>query len=283
LPFSEHLGNQNIFMKKILLIVATSTGLASSAQQILSNSYYGKSDPAKAAAGSDPNFRIYGVGNISDETLKNLNAGGKAVFAFYPNPGRDSWQGNYFVSYNKNATNTDSALSTTLVFPESGNHSFLLHGFWKTANNPVKPNNYRGLFAEFAFKKITNKKDTADPKFQEFSFNTLHYTVGYKWGFSKQQMIGGKNKNMGVELSVFGSAVNIPNEDHANFEKIINRTATTNAFCMAGFKISFDVNSFQIFSDIRHVFGSSVKLPINDLKGFNYNIGVSFNTEVFEF
>lgn len=270
-------------MKKIFFFLGLLLCCVSYGQQILSNNYYGKALIGAPAAASHPNFKIFGVGNISDETLKSINAGGKAVFAFFPNPLQTKWQGNYFVSYNKNATNTDSALSSTLIFPESGNHSFLVHGFWKTNNNPAKPHNYRGLFAEFAFKKITNKKDTTDPKFQEFSFNTLHYTIGYKWGFSREQIINGKRKNMGIELSIFGSAVNIPDEDHSNFEKIINRTSTTNAFVMAGFKISFDVNSFQIFSDIRHVFGSSVKLPISDLKGFNYNIGVSFNTEVFEF
>lgn len=276
-------------MKKLVSLIALSYSMICSGQQILSNNYYGKPEKkqqwvTEKKEEDEPNFRIFGVGNISDETLKSINAGGKAVLAYYPNPTAIKWQGNYYISYNKNATNTDSALSTTLVFPESGNHSFLMHGFWKTLKKrPDESHSYYGPFAEFAFKKITNKKDTTDPKFQEFSFNTLHFTAGYKWGYSKEKIIDHKKQNMGVEFSVFASVVNIPDEDHANFERIINRTATVNSFGMAGFKVSFDVNSFQIFSDIRHVFGSSTDLPIKDLKGFNYNIGVSFNTEVFSF
>ena len=49
------------------------------------------------------------------------------------------------------------------------------------------------------------------------------------------------------------------------------------------FKVSFEVNGLQIFGDFRHVFGSEEELPVPDLKGFSYNIGFSFNTEVFGF
>lgn len=276
-------------MKKVLVITIFFFPVCIQAQQILSNNSYGKETPGLSKAvpeGANKkdtvHFKVFGVGNISDETLKKINAGGKAVFAFYPDPFDTNWQSNYFVSYNKNATNTDSALATTLIFPEAGSHSFLMHAFWKSTTTN-KPNKYRGLFLEFAVKKINNKKDTTDPKFQEFSFNTLHYTAGYKWGFTKEKFKDNKIQTMGCEFSLFGSFVNIPDEDHENFEKVINRTSTENAFCMIGFKMSFELNGFQIFSDIRHVFGDKEKLPVYDLKGFNYNIGVSFNTEILNF
>ena len=281
-------------MKKIFVLLFFFFSVTSYGQQILSNNFYGK----KTASGNkttlpetDPknqtdtiHFKVFGVGNVSDESLKTINAGGKAVFGFFPNPFKEKWQGNFFVSYNKNATNTDSALSTTLIFPEAGNHSLLMHAFWKSITN--RENNiaaYKGPFLEFAVKKITNKKDTSDPKSQEFNFNTLHYTAGYKWGFTKEKFKDNKTQNIGCELAIFYSHVNIPDEDHKSFEKILNRTATKNDFGMLGFKVSFEVNGLQIFSDIRHVFGSETKLPVDDLKGFSYNIGVSFNTEVFRF
>ena len=282
----------------VLLVVFTSA-VTLHGQQILSNDYYGKKSPTQTKEvkihsldGSQKdsiietpidtiNFRVFGVGNISNEALEAVNAGGKIVFGFCPNPFTKKWQGNFFASFNKNATNTDSALASTLIFPEAGNHSFLVHSFWKSSINESFA--YQGPFLEFAVKKITNKKDTTDPKFKEFSFNTLHYTLGYKLGFSKEKIKDDKRQHIGCELAVFYSYVNIPDEDHENFEKIINRTATKNDFGMLGFKVSFEVNGLQIFGDIRNVFGSKEELPVNDLKGFSYNIGFSFNTEVFRF
>ena len=276
-------------MKMILLLILITVTVGIEAQQILSNSFYAKKPAAqsKSTTSFTPpdtiNFKVFGVGNISNESLKAINAGGKVAFGFYPNPFKENWQGNYFVSYNKNATNTDSALSTTLIFPEAGNQSFLMNAFWKSPFNKRNTDSYKGLFLEFAVKKITNIKDTSDPKSQEFRFNTLHYTAGYKLGFSKERMKDDKKQNIGCELAAFFSYVNIPNEDHESFEKIINRTATKNDFSMIGFKVSFEVNGLQIFADLRHVFGSEEKLPVQDLKGFSYNIGFSFNTEVFRF
>jgi hypothetical protein len=231
-------------------------------------------------------FKLFGVGNLNDETLKNLNAGGKLAIGFTPNPNSDKMHANYFASFNKNATNTDSAISTMLVFPEAGNHTAFLSVLWQQEKILDQERDLvyqHGPFLEFAFKKITNKKDTTDPKFQELAINTLHYTGGYRLGYSKIKSIEGKLYQIGGYLSVFASYVNIPDEDHRNFETITKLKATSNSFFMLGAKVSFELNGFQIFADIRHVFGDEKKLPIKDLKGFNSNIGVAFNTEIFRF
>ncbi len=241
----------------------------------------------KEAARKDSlHFRLYGIGNLSDETLKSLNAGGKLAVGFIPNPNSEKLHANYFVSFNKNASNIDSAISTMLVFPEAGNHSALLSVIWQK-EKPIDGEKglvkYTGPFFEFVFKKITNKKDTTDPKFEELSINTLHYTAGYRFGYSKQKFIEGKLYQIGANLSIFASHVNIPNEDHANFEVLTKLKATNNSFFLIGAKVSFELNGFQIFADVRHVFGDEKKLPLKDLKGFNSNVGVAFNTEVFRF
>lgn len=231
-------------------------------------------------------FKLYGIGNLNDETLKSLNAGGKIAIGFTPNPNSDKLHANYFASFNKNASNTDSAISTMLVFPEAGNHTAFLSVLWqkeKVVTGEKGLVYQSGPFLEFAFKKITNKKDTTDPKFQELGINTLHYTGGYRFGYSKIKSIEGKIYQVGGYLSVFASFVNIPDEDHKNFETITKLTATKNSFFMIGCKASFELNGFQIFADIRHVFGDEQKLPLKDLKGFNSNIGVAFNTEIFRF
>lgn len=231
-------------------------------------------------------FSLYGIGNLNDETLKNLNAGGKIAVGFTPKPNSDKLHATYFASFNKNASNTDSAISTMLVFPEAGNHTAFLSALWRK-EKPVDGEKglifQSGPFLEFAFKKVTNKKDTTDPKFQELSINTLHYTAGYRFGYSKIKSIEGKTYEVGGYFSLFASYVNIPDEDHENFQKITRLSATKNDFFMIGGKVSFELNGFQIFADIRHVFGDEKKLPVKDLKGFNSNIGVAFNTEIFRF
>ncbi len=231
-------------------------------------------------------FKLYGIGNLNNETLKSLNAGGKIAIGFTPNPNSPKLHANYFASFNKNATNTDSAISTMLVFPEAGNHTAFLSVLWqkeKVVTGEKGLVYQSGPFLEFAFKKITNQKDTTDPKFQELAINTLHYTGGYRFGYSKIKSIEGKVYQIGGYFSIFASYVNIPDEDHQNFETITNLKATNNSFLMIGAKVSFELNGFQIFADVRNVFGNEKKLPIKDLKGFNSNIGVAFNTEVFRF
>jgi hypothetical protein len=229
-------------------------------------------------------FRVLGIGNISDETLKSLNAGGKLAIGFCSNPFNDTWQGNYFASFNKNSSNTDSAISTTLVFPEAGSHSFLFTSFWKSFKNPQNGlYNYNGLFLEFVSKKITNKKDTTDPKSQVVSINSLHYTAGYKWGFSKMGTVKGELYETACDLSIFASFVNIPDEDHDRFQTIANLQARNNSFFMIGAKVSFELNGFQIFADLRHVFGNKNKLPLTDLHGFSSNIGVAFTADILRF
>jgi hypothetical protein len=243
-------------------------------------------DPAKGILPKDSisivktvaeQFAIYGIGNVSDEALKNLNAGGKIAVSF--TAPKKGWAAplNYFASFNKNASNTDSLLSTVLVFPEVGSHSFSFTSFW------MEPGSQNGFFLEFVTKKIKNEVDTTNFKSVEYVFNTLHYTAGYSRGFNKVSVINNKEYSLGCYISGFLSYVNIPDEDHESFEKIARLSARNNSFLAAGAKVAFEINGFQFFADIRNVFGSKEKLPLKDLKGFNSNIGVSFNTEVVKF
>ncbi len=223
-------------------------------------------------------FALYGIGNISDEALKSLNAGGKVAVSFTAPKKWGVFPLIYLASFNKNASNNDSLLSTVLVFPEVGNHSFSFTSFW------MKPGTQNGMFLEFVTKKIKKDVDTADFKSVEYAFNTLHYTLGYSRGFSKSfDMESSKKYELGCYFSVFASYVNIPNEDHENFEKIANWTSPENSFFALGAKVAFEINGFQFFADLRNVFGSKDNLPMKDLRGFNSNIGIAFNTEVIKF
>lgn len=281
-------------MKKYFLCCLVSTSIFAHAQQNMpigteDNKSFTKGDPVTPTKGdteNDKHFTLFGIGNLSDETLKALNAGGKLAIRFVPHPDPDTKKHHthYFVSFNKNASNTDSLFSTTLVFPEVGNHSALFTVNWKkyvATNTNLKK--YNAPFVEFVFKKIKREADSGHLKNEEVAFNSLHYTAGYSWGFEKERTIENKMYNVGCNLALFLSFVNIPNEDHQYFEQITGINAFKNSFFAAGVKTTFEINGFQIFADLRHVFRSADKLPLKDLKGFNSNIGVAFNTDIFSF
>jgi hypothetical protein len=227
-------------------------------------------------------FSFFGVGNLSDETLEKINGGGKLGLAFNTNGATKAiLPSTYFLSFNKNASNTDSILASTLVFPETGNHSFLATTFWKLSDDTkddLRTNTQ--LFFEFTTKKIA-VRDTLKFGEDEKAFQTLHYTAGlrYTYGISKKR--DEKDYNASIGFNLFISNTNIPDEDNEALEGIINGKAKKNSFWSAGVKIGVEVNGFQIFADLRHVFSNEKKLPIKDLKGFHSNIGVAFNTEIF--
>lgn len=222
-------------------------------------------------------FILHGIGNVSDETLKNLNAGGKVAVTFVAPRRWGIFPLTYFASFNKNASNTDSLLSTVLVFPEVGSHSFSITPFW------MKPGTQNAFFLEFVTKKIKKEVDTANFKSVEYSFQTMHYTAGYTRGYNKKATFENKEYSLGCYFTAFISFVNIPDEDHKNFEKIAGLSARRNDFWAVGTKVAFEINGFQFFADLRTVFGEEEQLPLKDLKGFNSNIGVAFNTEVIKF
>lgn len=234
-------------------------------------------------------FSVFGIGNISDETLEKLNGGGKLAVGFCPkladlSRGEGDKQKNFFVSFNKNATNKDSLFASTLLFPEVGNHSLLITAFdqkFKQANNGLV--RFAGFFGEFALKEIKTDKDSAKGRNETLSLNTLHYTAGYRFGYSKTKTEDGTKNTLGINTAIFISYVNIPDEDDESFRKLINVTGKNNDFWAAGIKFTIDIKGFQLFADLRHVFGSEKNLPLKELKGFNSNLGIAFNTQVFAF
>jgi hypothetical protein len=227
-------------------------------------------------------FSFYGIGNLSNETLQKINGGGKLALSFNTNGATNRFfPSTYYLSFNKNASNSDSVLVSTLVFPETGNHTFLASAFWTLCD--AEKNNLRTnaqFFFEFATKKI-GVKDTAKFGQEEKAFQTLHYTAGLRYTYGITKRRDEKDYNAALGFSLFASNTNIPDEDNPALESIINGKAEKNSFWSAGIKIGIEINGFQIFADLRHVFGDEQKLPIKDLKGFNSNIGVAFNTEIF--
>jgi len=237
-------------------------------------------------------FFFYGIGNVSDETLNKLNGGAKLALSFNTlEPHNVLLPSSYFLSFNKNATNTDSLLVSTLVFPEVGSHSFLATAYWDLTRQQrnASPRSQQSsqlshsleFFFEFATKRIDLTVDSTNAKSSKVGFNTLHYTGGFRFAYGLTKEEDNKKYNAALGGSIFISNTNIPDEDNAALETIINGKAEKNSFWSVGVKLGIEINGFQIFADLRHVFGDDKKLPIKDLKGFNSNIGVAFNTEIF--
>jgi hypothetical protein len=221
---------------------------------------------------------LYGIGNLNTETLNKLNSSGKIAVSIIPKFNKDNnryWE--VYLSFNKNATNSDSILASTILFPEVGNHSFLA-----TVRRvyPIKksPNHFLSPFFEFSQKNIKVDTSSAQGKNTSGYFSTLTYTFGYSYIFSASV----NNTQFGFSFIPYLSGMNIPDEDNADYRKIFNSPDLPSNIWSFGFKTVFQIKGFQIFADMRHVLGSETRIPVRELRGFNSNIGVTFNADIFE-
>lgn len=229
-------------------------------------------------------FGVFGVGNLNKEQLEKFNASGK--FSCYIRPMiRDNSNLTFYLSFNKNATNSDSLLASTLIFPEVGNNSFLgtvEYSFLAKGNNP-KPNQEHFLvpFFEFSNKNIRASLDTANAKSEAYHFSTLNYTVGLKYLFHYGRTVEKEDNNVYFSLAGYASYLNIPNQDTADYRILLKSKTISDNLWSIGLKAGVQYNNFSIFADFRHVLGTDKRIPVRELRGFNSNIGVVFNAEIF--
>lgn len=299
-------------MKKTFFIVAIISGLKGYSQQnfsltnifpakpeIKKNSTYQKITKEGISSTVDTTVTqskqhnkilgLYGIGNLNEEAFNGINSSGK--LSMYVKPFiREKWSVTTTLSFNKNATNNDTLLASTIIFPEIGDHSFLgsidyLHRIAPPPSIDDSTSSFWGIFAEFSQKKI--KKDFTDnvtEKTTDKHFSTLNYTLGGRYIFGFQR----KDFDCALSASVYLSWFNIPDEDTSdyraialqNFKSVSSKPLTDNFFS-GGVKIAFQINSFQIFADFRHVFRKE-DISARELRGFHSNIGVVFNAKIFE-
>jgi hypothetical protein len=237
-----------------------------------------------------PVFGLFGASNLNEETFKNLNASGKVSLYFRP-----LVYGNkaltIYTSYNINASNNDSILYSTLVFPEIGQNSFLgtldWTSYWSKKTTNGKNGHSLGAYFEFSHKNI--KTDSSD-KGQRLYFSTLNYTLGMKYSFNifrDKKDETSENTEANFFVTAYLSALNIPNEDVDDYRAIMlkgknfSSPVLTDHFMSFGFKIGAQIKSFGVFADFRNVLGSSDKIPLRELRGFHSNIGFTLTPEIF--
>ena len=223
-------------------------------------------------------LKLYGIGNLNSETLNKINSSGKiavSIIPYYNDSKKRYWE--VYFSFNKNATNSDSILASTVLFPEVGNHSFLATVRRVYAIKGNDDGHYLAPFFEFSQKNIKVDTSSAQGKTTSGFFSTLTYTFGYSYIFNKTI----EKTPIGLSLTPYLSVMNVPDEDNDDYRKIFNSPKLPSALLSFGFKTVFQIKGFQIFADMRHLLGSDTKVP-RDLRGFNSNIGVTFNADIFE-
>ena len=229
-------------------------------------------------------FGVFGVGNVNKEQLEKFNASGK--FSCYIKPlMRNKSELTFFLSFNKNATNTDSLIASTLIFPEVGNNSFLgtmeyAYSFKQIAGLNSYKEHCIVPFFEFSNKSIKASKDTGNAKLASFHFSTVNYTAGCKYLFRFNKTVDSVEHNIDFTLTGYLSYLNIPNQDTSDYRILLKNNTINDKIWALGVKIGIQYNNFSIFADLRQVLGSDKRIPVRELRGFNSNIGVVFNAEI---
>lgn len=233
---------------------------------------------APAIAPPSKVLRVYGIGNLNTETLNKVNSSGKIAVSVIPHSSDHKYRyWEVFLSFNKNATNNDSILASTLIFPEVGNHSFLATLKRVYAIGKDGQGHYLAPFLEFSQKNIKVDTNSSQGKNTRGYFSTLTYTFGYSYVFTKEI----NNAEIGFSFIPYLSVVNIPDEDNEDYRILFKSPDLPSSLWSFGFKTTFQIRGFQIFADMRHLWGSDKKVP-RELRGFNSNVGVTFNAEIFD-
>jgi hypothetical protein len=218
-------------------------------------------------------FGVFGAGNLNKEQLEKFNASGKFSC--------------YIKSFNKNATNNDSLLASTLIFPEVGNNSFLGTVEYACRINKIDADdgfieNSIVPFFEFSNKNIKASRDTGTSKQKvSYYFSTLNYTAGVKYVFHYNKSKDADSHDVYFSIAGYFSYLNIPNQDTADYRILLKSKTISDNLSAVGLKVGVQYNNFSIFADFRHVLGSEVRIPVRELRGFNSNIGVVFNADIF--
>lgn len=227
-------------------------------------------------------FGVYGAGNLNKEQLEKFNASGK--FSCYISPMITPKSNlTLYLSFNMNATNNDSLLPSTLLFPEIGSNSFLGTAEYSYLFNSKKANQEHFIvpFLEFSTKNIKASQDTAIGKSAVYHFSTLNYTLGCKYVFHYRKTVEEATNDVYFSMAGYLSYLNIPNQDTADYRILLKSKTMNDNLWAAGIKVGVQYNNFSIFADFRHVLGSEKRIPVRELRGFNSNIGVIFNAEIF--
>lgn len=228
-------------------------------------------------------FGITGIGNLNSENVQKLNGSAKISCYFVPVQSK-RLQTILIFSFNKNASN-DSILSSTLLFPESGNSSFIgtLDQSW-TFDNPFNYRNTVAILAEFSLKNISTTVNKSD-----IHFDILNYTLGLRYTFDYKfnSIENDKEEEKFASLSIipYFNICNIPNEDVEDYKLAFIKNQNENLpdeLYSWGIKVMVQYQQLGVFADFKQMM-NSIDIQNRDIKGFNSNIGIAISTDIFKF
>jgi len=193
--------------------------------------------------------------------LKNLYAGVGANL-LYANPG--------------NKVKKDSLALNSLMFPETGKFGILATLDYKItlARNARNDSiNFRHHFLTPQFSFAYRRVDFDSPAVGFKVFN-LNFGIQYQ----VEAQIKDKEDHMSFSTMPYVHFFNIPNEDAATFQNIVNDTLFSDnkkgAFITSiGIKTILQYNSFLFFFDVRQTLGGSNFSDTNPFKGSMVNVG----------
>jgi hypothetical protein len=233
-----------------------------------------------------PTFGFIGIANTNTESFNNINSSGKLSGYIRPwkrdnndKQYKKNHLGQYFevdYSYNINASNTDSFLANTFLFPDVGSSSYS----GNVNYNLVFGQNYDyyivAPFAELALKNIKGRTEDSTRTF---------YTINTTFGINFQYLFMTSDDKVSLGCSPYLSWIDVPGNNKKDYRYLFTGDENSTLKTMIsswGVKTTLQYNLFQIFADFRTVMGSSKDIPVDGLKGFHANLGIVFNAQIFE-
>lgn len=242
-----------------------------------------KTDSARKAAKdayysflSQPAYQITGIGNLNEASLQNVNASGAISGTIRPFI-RDKWMVQADFTFNINASNSDSLLGTTLVFPETGSDNFygrLAVNHMLNFDTSLHNFDWISMYYEFSNKFI---KETAD---STINFSIHSHTLGVSFTY----LYADDNNKIALSAGPYLSWIRIPGNAAAGYQKLYKQDIDSLAApplymnCW-GIKIVFQINDFSIFADFRNVYSKNVTTA--SLRGEHLSLGLGFNARIF--
>lgn len=210
-------------MRYVFIICISLLSVAAHAQQ--------SGSLAGLLPGSGKHFGLDGIGSLNTESFNNVNGSGKLsgyMQLLHKNNSNHSLTTH--LSFNRNATNNDSTLASTLLFPDIGKSSFI-----GTVNYITRKNNsphFIGLFGQGSFKTIKGqRKIKPSDGDTTLTFAILDWQLGIRY-FNEVYTAG--TDRVIFSASAFFNYYNIPDEDNGDYRYIFNNTKMPLPFLHSG-------------------------------------------------
>jgi hypothetical protein len=222
-------------------------------------------------------YQITGIGNLNEASLQNVNASGAISGTIRPFIRKD-WMVQADFTFNINASNSDSLLATTLLFPETGSNNFYgrlaVNHMFMHLDTATHNFDWVTLYYEFSNKFI---RETAD---STINFSAHSHTVGVSFTY----LYADSQNKLGLTVGPYLSWIGIPSNAQDSYQKVFHQDIDSVAVpplhmnCW-GIKVVLYINDFSIFADFRNVYSKDVTTA--SLKGEHLSLGLGFNARIF--